>query len=100
VPKEHSSAGKKRLGKITKRGDRYLRTLLIHGARSEIQACLRKKKMNTLYHKWIQRIVQRRGKNIATVALANKHARIIWAMIRYNRPLELNFAASFQAKAA
>lgn len=96
TPKEYSSAEKRKLGGISKQGDRYLRTLLIHGARSVIKAVLAKKQCETNYHRWIVRLVERRGKNCAAVALANKHARMIWAMMKHGRSIDLNFAASSQ----
>ena len=78
VPRQHSSGGKEQLGRITKRGDTYLRTLLIHGARAVVNACQNKTDRKS---KWIQNLITRRNKNIATVALANKNARIIWAVL-------------------
>jgi transposase len=78
VPNQYSSGGKERLGSISKRGDTYLRTLLIHGARSVVNACKDKVDRKSL---WIQGLLTRRNKNIATVALANKNARIIWAVL-------------------
>jgi transposase len=81
VPKQHSSGGREQLGRITKRGDTYLRTLLIHGARAVVNACQNKTDRKS---KWIQSLITRRNKNIATVALANKNARIIWAVLTRN----------------
>ena len=78
VPRQHSSGGKDQLGRITKRGDTYLRTLLIHGARAVVNACQNKTDRKS---KWLQGLITRRNKNIATVALANKNARIIWAVL-------------------
>ncbi len=78
VPRQHSSGGKEQLGHITKRGDTYLRTLLIHGARAVVNACQKKIDRKS---KWLQGLIQRRNRNIATVALANKNARIIWAVL-------------------
>jgi len=78
VPNQHSSGGKERLGSISKRGDAYLRTLLIHGARAWINACTNKTDRKS---EWIKALISRRNKNIATVALANKNARIIWAVL-------------------
>lgn len=80
VPRQHSTGGKARLGAISKRGDPYLRTLLIHGARAAVNASLKPGKTDRR-SRWIQALVARRNKNIATVALANKNARIIWAML-------------------
>lgn len=81
VPDQHSSGGKNKLGSISKRGDKYLRSLLIHGARSCIKVIAGKTDRRSI---WIADVLQRRNKNIATVALANKHARIIWAMLARN----------------
>jgi transposase len=81
VPNQHSSGGKDCLGSISKRGDSYLRTLLIHGARSCMKVIERQTGRNS---DWLKNLMGRRNKNIATVALANKHARIIWAMLTRN----------------
>jgi transposase len=78
VPNQHSSGGKERLGSISKRGDTYLRTLLIHGARSVVNVHREKTDRKS---QWIKGLVMRRNKNIATVALANKNARTIWALL-------------------
>lgn len=78
VPSQHSSGGKERLGAISKRGDKYLRTLLVHGARSTIKHCQEKTDKRS---DWLNKLMCRRNKNIATVALANKNARIIWAIL-------------------
>ena len=78
VPKQHTTGGKPRLLGISKRGDRYIRTLLIHGARSVVRRAAGKSDARS---RWIQRLVAERGKNRAAVALANKNARIIWALL-------------------
>ena len=78
VPSQHSSGGKNQLGSISKKGDTYLRTLLIHGARSALRACKDKTDRRSV---WVQQVQCRRNTNIATVALANKNARIIWAIL-------------------
>lgn len=78
VPKQHSSGNKIILGGITKRGDSYLRTLLIHGARSAIRAIGEKCDKKSI---WLKSLVARVGVNKAAVALANKNARIVWAML-------------------
>lgn len=80
VPRQHSSGGKERLGAISKRGNPYLRTLLIHGARAAVNSSLKSTKTDAR-SRWIQALVARRNKNIATVALANKNARIMWSML-------------------
>lgn len=78
VPRQWSSGGKPRHGRITKRGDVYLRTLLIHGARTVMRYLDRK---NDRKSEWVKAVKERRGFNKAAVALAAKHARILWAML-------------------
>jgi len=82
VPREHSSGGKQRLFGITKRGDAYLRTLLIHGARSALR-CAGDKPDKLL--RWATKLSERSGVKVAAVALANKMARVIWALLAYGR---------------
>ena len=82
VPREHSSGGKQRLYGITKRGDTYLRTLLIHGARSALQWA--GDKPDKLL-RWAQKLAERRGVKLALVALANKMARVVWALLAHER---------------
>jgi len=79
VPRQHSSGGKTVLLGITKRGDRYLRTLLIHGARSALRQC---KLKGDARSDWARRISAERGPNVAAVALANKNARVLWESAR------------------
>ena len=78
VPKQHSSGGKARLFGISKRGDRYLRTLLIHGARAVLSRAAGKTDARS---QWIGRMRERRHPNVVAVALANKNARIIWSLL-------------------
>jgi len=78
VPRQSSSGGKERLLGISKRGDSYLRTLLIHGARSVVRHAKNKDDKRSL---WIKNLVERRGTNRAAVAVANKNARIIWSLL-------------------
>jgi transposase len=78
VPRQGSSGGKERLLGISKRGDRYLRTFLIHGARATVHRARRKTAARS---RWLVSREQRRGKNIATVAIANKNARLAWASL-------------------
>lgn len=78
VPRQHSSGGKDCLQGISKRGDSYLRTLLIHGARAVVRTAAGKADARS---DWINRLRQRRNKNIAAVAVANKNARIAWALM-------------------
>ena len=78
VPRQFSTGGKPRLGTITKRGDRYLRQLLVHGARSVIRHLGDKQDRISC---WLRELIARRGINKATVALANKQARWAWAVM-------------------
>ena len=78
VPRQHSSGGKSQLYGISKRGDRYLRTLLIHGARSVLIRVSGKRDARS---RWLQELIARRGYNRACVALANKNARIIQVLL-------------------
>lgn len=94
VPKQNSSGGKNVLLGISKRGDTYLRTLLIHGARAVINAAQRKKDQ---VDGWLGAILTRRNKNVAAVALANKNARIVWALLRHDREFQPDYTT---AKAA
>lgn len=84
VPKQHSTGGKSTLLGISKRGDTYLRTLLIHGARAVIRVA--ENKLNT--DPWIKNLLARRNKNVAAVALANKNARTLWALLAHDREYE------------
>ncbi|WP_353352624.1 transposase, partial [Oceaniserpentilla sp. 4NH20-0058] len=78
VPRQHSSGGKNVLLGITKKGDCYLRSLVIHGARSVVRMAANK---TDELSRWINALVERRGKNRATVALANKLVRIAWVLV-------------------
>ncbi|MCZ6830218.1 MAG: IS110 family transposase [Gammaproteobacteria bacterium] len=82
VPRQHSSGGKVLLQGISKRGDAYLRTLLIHGARSVIRVA---EKKATPTNQWATGVLARRHKNVAAVALANKNARVVWALLAHGR---------------
>ena len=79
VPKQHSSGGKTVLLGISKRGDRYLRSLLVHGARAVLRRAAHR---DDRLSRWVTRLQATRGTNKATVALANKLARIGWAVVR------------------
>lgn len=78
VPRQYSSGGKARHGRITKRGDRYLRTLLVHGARAVMRHLARR---DDTQSRWLAALQVRRGFNKAAVALAAKNARILWALL-------------------
>jgi transposase len=78
VPRQHSSGGRNVLLGISKRGDRYLRTLLIHGARAAVRVVERRRDPRSIA---ISRLKARRGPNVAAVALANHNARVLWALL-------------------
>lgn len=90
VPRQHSSGGKQNLLGISKRGDIYLRTLLIHGARSVIHWEGRKPDSCS----WVSGVLKRRNKNVAAVALANKNARIVWALLAHDREFRADYAST------
>ena len=90
VPKQHSSGGKQTLLGISKRGDTYLRTLLIHGARAVLRFAEKKAEPNG----WLIKRMVRRNKNVAAVALANKNARIIWALLTKGQTFRSDYATA------
>tara|TARA_R110001599_G_C12177298_1_gene653770 strand:- start:263 stop:1303 length:1041 start_codon:yes stop_codon:yes gene_type:complete len=92
VPKQHSSGGKARLLGISKRGDRYLRTLLIHGARAVLGKAAGKTDARS---QWIERMRGRRHPNVVAVALANKNARIIWSLLSRDQEYRPGHEVSF-----
>lgn len=81
VPRQASSGGKTILRGISKSGNRYIRKLLIHGGRSASYAAMRKKNQRSL---WIQNKLETRGPNKTAVAVANKNARIVWALVKHH----------------
>jgi len=81
VPRQHTTGGKPRLLGISKRGDVYLRKLLIHGARAALRWADRKQDRRSL---WVSELATRRGQNIAAVALANKTVRTAWVLMTRN----------------
>lgn len=80
VPRQHSTGGRAKLLGISKRGDVYLRTLLIHGARAVQRTVARKTDRTS---RWVAALAHRRHKNVAAVALANKMARTVYALLKY-----------------
>jgi transposase len=97
VPRQKSSGGKDQLLGISKRGDTYLRTLLIHGARSVLFSL---KRHGEPAAGWLMRVADRRNPNIAAVALANKNARIIWALLAHGREYQVGYVSSSIAVAS
>jgi transposase len=86
--REHSSGERRRLGRISKQGDTYLRTLLIHGARAVLLAARSAQRRGSSLDRlrtWALDVQERRGHNKAACALANKLARIVWATWRFER---------------
>lgn len=101
TPREHSSGERRRLGGISKQGDVYLRTLLIHGARAALAAAHRRQRaaqpLDRL-QQWALKCEDHRGYNIATVALANRIARISWATWTYGRDFDGNWALTAHSR--
>ncbi len=91
VPGQYSSGGKARLGRITKAGDRYLRSLLVMGARAILSGLGDKQDR---FSRWARNIVERRGYWKAVVAIAAKNARLAWAVLRYGEDFRLNREAA------
>jgi transposase len=94
APRHEGTGGNVKLGRISKRGDVYLRTLLIHGARSVITAVERKPNHAD---EWLKKLLARRNKNVAAVALAAKNARIAWALLAHERSYQRDYVATRKA---
>ncbi|MEO1325000.1 MAG: IS110 family transposase, partial [Pseudomonadota bacterium] len=90
VPRQHSTGGKERLGKITKMGQRDVRKLLVTGAMSVISASERKGRCND---QWLARMLERRPRMVVAVALANRMARQLWAMMTTKRDYDIQAVA-------
>ena len=86
VPRQHSSGNRSKLLGLSKRGNTYLRTLLIHGARSILRRCDNRTDRRGI---WMREVMERRGFNRACVALANKNARILWALMVHGEPYRI-----------
>ena len=86
VPRQHSTGGTPTLLGISKRGDTYLRTLLIHGGRTVVRVA---DKHDDRRNQWVRKLDKRRGKNISAVAVANKNARIAWAVLSKKEPYKV-----------
>lgn len=93
VPRQNSSGGKQTLLGISKRGDTYLRTLMIHGARAVIRFAEKKAEPES----WMRKLMARRNKNVAAVALANKNARIVWALLAHDRTFRPDYTPAAKA---
>jgi transposase len=91
TPRHHGTGGKERILGISKRGDAYLRTLLVHGARSAMWAA--RHKADPL-SRWINGLAARRHGNVVAVAVANKTARMAWALLRHEREYDENWAVA------
>jgi transposase len=91
VPQQHSSGGKSQLGRISRRGDVYVRRILIQGAHAILK---RLKYGDGPRTEWLRAIVARRGVQVAAVALANKNARIAWRLLTHESLYEENLAAA------
>lgn len=91
TPRQHSSGGKDRLLGISKRGDAYMRALMVHGARSALRTA--KSKEDRL-SQWAVRLAERSHPNVAAIALANKTARMAWAMLRHDSNYQPDRAAA------
>jgi transposase len=91
VPRQNSSGGKQRLGQITKRGDSYLRGLLTQGARSTLQVALKREPLRrSRLEQWIVSLHGRVGYHKSLVAIANKHLRILWAILAHGESYDPN----------
>ena len=93
VPRQHSTGGKQTLLGISKRGDAYLRKLLVHGARSVAYHIGRKTDPDL----WLKKLIERRPMNVAVVAQANKTVRIVWALLVHGREFRPDYAAKAAA---
>ena len=94
VPRHEGTGGNVKMGRISKRGDVYLRTLLIHGARAVIAHIERKPDHAD---EWLKKLIARRNKNIAAVALAAKNTRIAWALLAHERGYQHDYVATRKA---
>jgi transposase len=91
VPRQYSSGGKSKLGGITRRGDAYLRTLLVQGARSTLQQALKSDPSRaSRLQQWIVRLYARVGYHKTLIAIANKHARMLWVLLAKGESYDAN----------
>ena len=96
VPRQSGTGGRVKMLGISKRGDPYLRTLLIHGARSVM---LTQSRADRVMDPWLKEVLARRPKNVAIVAMANKMARTIWALLAHGRSFDPNWGRTAMAVA-
>ena len=94
VPRQRSTGGKERLGRITKQGDKYLRKLLVHGARSVL---LNAHRRHDRYHSWAKAMRETKGYAKGAVAVANRNARVVWAIMPSDASFEPDFIPKAQA---
>ncbi|KVZ88756.1 IS110 family transposase [Burkholderia ubonensis] len=94
VPRQHSSGGEPTLLGISKHGDTYLWTLMVHGARAVVRYCANK---DDAFSGWLHRLLTRRHKNVAVVAVANRNARIAWALLTQGTAFRSDYAPSAAA---
>jgi transposase len=93
TPRQYSTGGRSRLGRVTRRGDRYLRSLLVQGARSALQAALRvQPQRRSRLAAWIVATYERIGYHKTLLAIANKHARLLWVLLVRDEPLRAHAA--------
>jgi transposase len=101
VPKQYSTGGRSRLGKISKRGNRYIRSLMVGGARAVVQHAGKKE---SRLSKWINAIKEKRGFNVAVIALVNKNLRVAWSVLAknqdYDEKHQVRLAEHYQRAAA
>jgi transposase len=97
VPRQHTTGGKERLLGISKRGDTYLRTLLVHGARATLRWVGGKTDRRS---QGIRPRLERRGKNRTVVAVANKNARMVWALLTHPQAYQLAASSRAQTRVA
>jgi transposase len=97
VPRQSGTGGRVKLLGISKRGDPYLRTLLIHGARTVLT---HQSRADRTLDPWLKELLSRRPKNVAIVALANKMARTIWALLAHGRAFDRSWGKSVMTAAA
>ena len=101
APRQYSSGGKTKLGHISRRGDAYLRTLLVQGARSCVRVALKREPAHlTRIEQWIMKLYLRVGYNKTLVAVANKHARMIWAILAKGEAYDANAWQRYQVGAS